>query len=107
MGGLVELCKCSLIEVFGAQHLVPGLVQVNKSVISALRKHVNVRILLIQEPGQIGRDSADISSSSSDSGCGVVVVVVVVGGRVGRWVFGGGGRVRCGGGGCGGSTQQK
>lgn len=71
----------SWMRVLGAQHLVPDLAHLNRSVISAFLKHVKDNRPTRQVPGH----------SSRGSGIGVVVVVVevVVAGRLG----GGRGRV--------------
>lgn len=65
----------SMIRDLGAQHLVPDLAHLKRSVISAFRKQVNESRPTIQVPGH----------SSRGSGIGVVVVVVevVVAGRRG------------------------
>lgn len=80
MSFLDKVCT-SWILVLGAQHLVPDLAHLNRSVISALRKQVKDNRPTMQVPGH----------SSRGSGIGVVVVVVeaVVAGRRG------GGRGRC------------
>lgn len=74
------ICTSWILD-FGAQHCVPDFLHLNKSVISAFRKHVKLSNPTMHEPGH----------SSLGSGAAVVVgacVVVVGGGGGGR--FGGG-----------------
>lgn len=71
------ICTSWILDL-GAQHCVPDFLHLNKSVISAFRKHVKLSNPTIHEPGH----------SSLGSGATVVVgacVVVVVGGGGGRF----------------------
>jgi hypothetical protein len=70
------------MRVLGAQHVVPLFLHLNKSVISAFRKHVKLNSPTIHDPGH----------SSRGSGIGVVV------GAGASVVGGGGGGRRCTGG---------
>ena len=76
-----ESAWTSWIRVLGAQHFVPDLAHLKRSVISAFRKQVKESSPTMQVPGH--------SSRGSGAGVVVVVVVVVVTGRLG----GGRGRV--------------